>query len=309
MVEDAPMQNILLNILKANSNDYNAAMERVFTKAQVKRDLIFFARETKLAIANEVKGRVVSVMIDIASRYGISTLGISIQYILNTKTVNRTVGMIRLNESHTGQHISDLVSKTLQELNIPPEKIYTICTDNGANMKRAVKEINIQLCTARSGANDNSVTVDAEDSGELSDSDELALDILHQNYERDDDESDLPIEETNDTSNATLLNAFTDIFLTSGPETIPISNILCCAHTLQLSVAYGIQMFDKETGLISKCRGVMTKLRTQNLRYLLEEDCRRKAVIECTTRWNSVFLMVNIESFYVFNDNLRIISN
>lgn len=91
-----------------------------------------------------------------------------------------------------------------------------------------------------------------------------------------------------------LLESFTQTFLTTHRDTIPVKNILCGAHSLQLSVEHAIKICDNDTKLITKCRFVMTKLRTQNLSYLLSRENFKKAVDDCVTRWNSTFLLVSI---------------
>jgi hypothetical protein len=97
------------------------------------------ATKLREMIKVEVKNKLVSVKVDGASRLDRSVLGVNIQYINDGKIVLRTLAVRELFEKHTSSHLRDVILDILKEFDIGANQIYTITTDNGANMVRAVQ--------------------------------------------------------------------------------------------------------------------------------------------------------------------------
>lgn len=70
----------------------------------VKEHLQLTAKKIRAKISAEVKGRLLSLMVDIVTKFERSILGISIQYSANGMLKVRSVGMIELIASHTGNY-------------------------------------------------------------------------------------------------------------------------------------------------------------------------------------------------------------
>lgn len=92
------------------------------------------AKNIKQEIINETKNIMVCLKLDIASRLDRSILGINIQYVLRDKIILRTLAMREMKERHTSAYIKDVVMQVLELYEISLHQIYTITTDNGANM-------------------------------------------------------------------------------------------------------------------------------------------------------------------------------
>lgn len=108
---------------------------------EVKAHLRKMAQNVILKIKEEIKGRVLSLMVDITTKNKRSIFGISIQYIKDAQLKIRSIGMIELHESHTGVYLSKLVCERLQKFGIELCQILTITTDNGSNVVKMIRDV------------------------------------------------------------------------------------------------------------------------------------------------------------------------
>lgn len=94
------------------------------------------ANQIRSIIKNEVHRRLVSIKLDVASRYGRSVLGINVQFFSLTerKIVIRTLGIIELKKRHTSSYLQSRVNEILELYAIDQRNVYTFTSDNGANM-------------------------------------------------------------------------------------------------------------------------------------------------------------------------------
>jgi hypothetical protein len=66
-----------------------------------------------------------------------SFLGITLHFLGNTAMMSGMIGVVPLEERHTALYLSQTLTDTLCDWNIPLEKIIAIVTDNGANIVKA----------------------------------------------------------------------------------------------------------------------------------------------------------------------------
>ncbi|XP_070073345.1 uncharacterized protein [Drosophila takahashii] len=69
-------------------------------------------------------------------------LGVNVQFIENGKIVIKTLGLIELTKSHTSQNLCSEVQSIMDDFCIKKEQIYSITTDIGRNMVKAVDLLN-----------------------------------------------------------------------------------------------------------------------------------------------------------------------
>lgn len=81
---------------------------------EVKTHLHTMAHKVISKIAEEVKGRPLSLMVDITTKNGRSIFGASIQFIINGKLKIRSIGMVELHRSHTALYLTQIVCERLQ---------------------------------------------------------------------------------------------------------------------------------------------------------------------------------------------------
>lgn len=288
----------------------------VLTRNLLLRDIEDLAQKVRAAISLEIEesDSLVSLMIDIASRHGHSTLGISIQYKtkLNWKTVTRTIGMIRLTSSHTGQLICDKVKETLDIYNIDVNRIYAMTTDSGKNVLKSCRDLRALL----NGDDSNTVIEDddqywsEEESSQSQADHHLQRDIQSGNNMLNDlaaiavspspstSSSNTNASEMENVTESEQIRDFQNLFTSNSADVaVPvIESLLCGAHSLQLCVEKAIDNFEKKNrnGLIAKCRNIVRILRTQNFCYIRENAGHKLgALLDVATRWNSKFTMVN----------------
>lgn len=97
------------------------------------------AEDLRQELVDEIKDRFISVKVDSAKRLSRSILGINIQYVKNGKIILRTLASKQLRDRQTGIHLKDTVCDILTEFGINLSNVYSVTTDNGANIVLAVK--------------------------------------------------------------------------------------------------------------------------------------------------------------------------
>lgn len=70
-----------------------------------------------------------------------------------------------------------------------------------------------------------------------------------------------------------------------------IVGIRCVAHTLQLAVLDSLKDNTIQK-LLNKVRGLVRKLRNQNYVYLIKKEKLKTPILDCLTRWNSTYDML-----------------
>ncbi|KAM7282286.1 zinc finger BED domain-containing protein 4-like [Ixodes scapularis] len=138
-----------------------------------------------------------------------------------------------------------------------PDQIYSVTTDNAANLVKSVslivehEETNFHGVHAINGAE--------------SDDDEQFW---------NESESDIIFEE--------LLGAGSGIAATG----VALRGVRCAAHTLQLAVEDALKSADVKV-LLDKCRAICKKLRVPTTMMLVKKLNLKKPILDCPTRWNS----------------------
>lgn len=125
--------NPILNSFKNNGMTINIP--------NLKNDLTQEALKIRIVIKEEVKDRLISLKLDCATRMNRAILGVNIQYVEKSLIVLRTLDMIQLEQKHTGEYLVSVLINILTSYDIKLEQIYTITTDNGSNMLKAIREL------------------------------------------------------------------------------------------------------------------------------------------------------------------------
>lgn len=287
IIEDSGLVQILkvaCNTAGEKSPDFlklNISTE--FNQQQLKMDIDAAYSFIQMQISSEVENILVSLMVDIRSKRGKSILGMQIQYIKGDQIKIRTIGMIRMLRPHTGAYIAELIENKLKEYNISLDQIYSLTTDNGANMLKAVSLV---------GNSVRDMLATEQESDELDP--ELLMDTTE--FETLAGELSLDtIEDTNFTGLNTndMLNQAATIMLAGNNAIEYTIGLSCGAHTLQLEIFASIKQWEVDTGLLSKCRAIMSKLRNQNIVDILVSRKLNLPITDCNPRWWTFYLMVS----------------
>jgi hypothetical protein len=90
-------------------------------------------------IKAELKDKLFSVKVDAATKLERGLLGINAQFVDDGSIHVRTLGVIELTQSHTGEYLKSKLRTLLEEnYGFSTVQVYSVTTDNGANMVKAV---------------------------------------------------------------------------------------------------------------------------------------------------------------------------
>lgn len=279
VVESPAFKKILQPYVTALSRQ---GIELNINKNSIKSLIEEHASQIKKQIISETKGGLVDLMFDIASRHNRSVLGINIEYMINGSPVIRTIGMHTLHFASTAENLRKVIVDKLKEYELNLGNIFSITTDNGANILKAVAELNEEY------QKEKNITIalnnENEDAGiiEIGD-EEIDMEIFDENYYID------------------LLN---NLRLQFGnlDYTNLIIGLSCAAHCLHNVVKKAIEKSSAIEQLLKRVRELVKKLRTPTFRNLITSAGLNQAILDVTTRWNSIYAMLS------FNKQLNLIT-
>ncbi|XP_044573210.1 uncharacterized protein LOC123257573 [Drosophila ananassae] len=126
----------IYNVLGMNGITSRNIMSFVSVKEQAIKD----------GIRDLVKGKLLSLKIDVATRMETAVLCVNLQMIHTNinkmEIVVKTLGMIQLTHAHTGVYIKEKILEILYEYGINLNQIISVASDNGRNMVKAVEILN-----------------------------------------------------------------------------------------------------------------------------------------------------------------------
>lgn len=220
LMEDSGFKKIICPIVDAMGNFV------AINQSNIREMVIETARIERERLSEELRDKLLMLKIDAATCRERSVLGINVQYTDGQQIVLTTLAVRELTEKHTGSYISSIVRGVLEEYNLTLNQIYSVTTDNGANMIKAVS-----LMTEMQGEGiQGMVDEDTDEVGESGDCDLV----------EDSDELEVEL----------------DSLLHGRPM---LQGVRCSAHTLQLAVIDAMK--DRcVSNHIAKARHVAKKL-------------------------------------------------
>lgn len=322
-LNDSAIQNMneeVLSELKSNGRELNLHDPHL---TEIKAELSKAAEQIVQKIANEVKDRALSLLVDIVTKRDRSIFGVSVQYTIDSVKKVRCIGMINLEESHTGLYLADLIVQRLLLFGVNVKQVITMTTDNGSNVLKMVRDLDAHLQSEtsepstptkrnrnehengksnRDDANDEALNEEIEYALALDDiSDEQAMDMIFNGVDDDDDDDDYEPTESQLESNTNLLEAIKSSLANDfGLNVIhDVTGVNCAEHTLQLGIKDSIKATTKANrDLIKLIRRVAKHLRLATTERELNAagvDYKRPH-IDVATRWGSLYVMVNMIS-------------
>ncbi|KAE9521652.1 hypothetical protein AGLY_017948 [Aphis glycines] len=256
MLDDSGFQNIINPILCGIQNS------GVLNTNSIKKYVHLEAQLLINQISEDIAFKLVSLKVDAVTRCNRAFLGINVQYIVNGCIKLRTIGLVELTESHTGVYLKDIILKVIKKFNIQPQQIYTITSDNGANMLKAVSLI--EKDTLQIPADELDDEID----------DNIIENVTgpENRLETSSDDSDI--------DDISFIHIFSNSFDPDSTSQILNEN----------------QIFDLKDNtiqkLLNKVRALVRKLRNQNYVYLIEKEKLKTPILDCLTRWNSTYDML-----------------
>lgn len=245
---------------------------------ELKQYLTHMASEIQKIISDQVKNKMVSLLLDIGSKNRRSVLGIGIQFMQD----GRAIGMVPLNASHTAKYIVQKLMECLKIYGIDITQIIAMVSDNASNMIAAAKQL------------DNRIRIECENDENIEDFHSHSNDaqILNNITEQQELETIL-----SDDDNYEQL--FEEVIGELSKHTTIVTTIRCGAHSIQLCVRAALKKSNFHQ-ILNLSKYVVKKLHTQKYKYEIHE-----AKIDCIsphpsndTRWDSDLQMVR---FHILN--------
>lgn len=284
----------------------------------VREHIPYLAKEIINQIKEEVKCKFVSLMVDTATKFKRSILGISLQYMLGSTIVIRTIGMMNLSASHTADHIATKILERLKLFDVKTAQLISVTSDNASNMTAMIQRFN-EIFGQDTDTFEDVVSQTDECDQELSGNEEFEIDFQFSSSNAGSVEASIndvvkEMESSNE-SNEDLFSIIDvrhdfdtllhDLEVLLAESTLNISGIRCAAHTLQLAVQNTLKTPEFDI-LIRLCRLVCKELRKSSRQYELDQKNISYKVprMDCITRWNSTYLMVTDKISTISSDSL-----
>lgn len=233
-------------------------------------------------IKTEVNGRTVSVMFDVCTIATLSTFGVDVTYMQNSKVVCRTLGIIKIDERHTAVNMADMLFDLLSQYGIPLSKVLSITTDTAKNATNTSKVLNTIM--ANSNENSDDIIFDIEPDDEL----EFGIDI----------ENEIELRKLIDQADShTLLAEQTAQRILCENSSIEfINQINCCAHVMQLAINASLAE-SNSSEIIEQVKKMCLLMRTQVVMISVRKLGGQMIMppLDNTTRWNSKYMMVSFK--------------
>ncbi|KZS04144.1 Zinc finger BED domain-containing-like protein [Daphnia magna] len=209
------------------------------------------AKEIRDQVKKDVKNRLVSIKMDCAARLDRALLGINLQFNKKGKIQLYTLAIIEVKKSHTAVNFKQNLLEVFGVFGIKLWQVYSITTDNGANM----------LKTCRILAQTESTDDDEEEETDIADR------LNEEELIRRMKEGQNACEE-------------------GGEESMEVRTLLqgvrCSAHTLQLAILDALD--EPGITIIAKARAVCKVLRSQTFMAAIRLAGQKKPIIDCLTR-------------------------
>ncbi|CAI6355875.1 unnamed protein product [Macrosiphum euphorbiae] len=142
----------------------------------VRNHICIRASLVRQAITEQMKKKFFCIKMDTATRLGRTILGINVQFIHEGKIIIRNLATTEVYQT-TSTNLKCVLLKTLEKYSLDPSFIYSITTDNGANMLKTVSllremnrdyDINEEMSENEYNVEDNQVQIDEENSNNFS---------------------------------------------------------------------------------------------------------------------------------------------
>lgn len=98
-------------------------------------------------IKTEARNKFVSLMVDGATKFRRSILGLSLQFMFDSEIIIRSIGMINLTASHTAEYLATVILERLSLFEMTPSQLIAITADNASNMSAMIELMNNEAST------------------------------------------------------------------------------------------------------------------------------------------------------------------
>ena len=259
-IDDSGFRKILNPLLKGMRAKFTVNAENIREEIGEK------ANNVRYRLKLEVEGKLVSLKADVATCRDRSLLSVTLQFISNGKIQLRTLAMKELKENHTGFYLKTVFDEIIEQYGIKSNQIYSLTTDNGANMSKCIRLFSEKDVTER------------------------AANIKHPSCCSWRSDAEELVSDEDDSGIVNRINA--EVFLgdlrSSHTRTAQAGyiwkGVRCAAHTLQLAVEAALK--ESLRDVISSARSISKKRRNSTPGMLLKKLKLRKAILHTPNTWH-----------------------
>ena len=271
---------LIFNCMLSGSCKVNKLLEEYYNKTAsvVKKDLEL-SRKVVLTTDCWSKKSLTGSYMAISASFFHPSRNVPVHVLLN---------LYNIAHPHTGDMLAEKILQSLVDWNIPTAKILAIITDNGSNMIRAVKTANVLSANAvqlADKSSDEEMTSEDEESADNEAKSESVLTDTDEGNDRISDDSNV-YDQDKDHNVDLMLSGY-------GQVSVTIKRLPCLAHTLQL-VLKSIDKLKSYHNLILKARQLVRMVKSSSVateKLMLKTGLT--LICDCTTRWNSCYLMLD----------------
>lgn len=263
LLDNGAFQNMLQKLdpkfIAPGSATLNKHMNEVYTSRCAKlKQLLSDAQRVTICIDGWTK-----------KGLAVSFIGISACF-FNThsnKACHAFLNLTELSHPHTGEALFNCLQESLNQWAIPTSKVMLIVSDSGANIVKAIKLLQSKVRASTAADFHKDEIVDDESDSENDDPDEESTESIANDEEANAEEMPLTL-----------------------PDHVPLRHMACMAHSIQLLLKRPYRHYET---LITKTRSLVGKIRKSSITCeKLVEKCGKTVVTDCTTRWNSTYMMI-----------------
>lgn len=157
LLEDSGFVKLIDPILKGLKNPC------VISSKSIRSMIEPSSKTIKAIIIEEIKGKLLSLKVDAATRMNRSFLGINVQFIKDGFINIRTLSVYELKDKHSGSYLKGVILEVLKSFDVKLHQIYTMTTDNGANMLKCIELMKSDLNMTNECINSIFGDIDDED--------------------------------------------------------------------------------------------------------------------------------------------------
>lgn len=236
-------------------------------------------------IANELKGKTISIMFDVCTITTLSMLGMNVTFMKDSNVVCWSVGTIQIDERHTAVNLANMIFDILAEFDISIANVLSITSDTAKNAIATAKVLDAVAKTNESSGDivdDSIFDIGPHDDG-------LAYGIDIENA------AELQMVIDNADAHSKLVKNMADNIVAQNTSIVHINQINCGTHVFQLAVNDALNVSDSQS-IISRVHNMCVLMRTQIVMIEIRKlGCQViLPPMENSTRWFSKFMMVSI---------------
>lgn len=128
LLDDSGFRKIIDPIMHAMKSSH------AINSSNIQMAISELANKYRSQISSELKNKLFSLKLDIATKMNRSMIGVNAQYVHNSELCLRTLAVKEMRFSHTALYVKDLMLEILEDYGVSILQVYAITSDNGANV-------------------------------------------------------------------------------------------------------------------------------------------------------------------------------